>query len=532
MNDKFRQGRWKKLGSDYTSSFGDDLQVDLQRSCLTWISCIESCGVDCMDDRTTELDPLLTALEEFLTGRILGWMHCLAILTGTSPSSKQMQEPLLQRLECWLKRHLSTTSITGVELPLYLLLQDDHSTYSTSETSMEKYISTFIDEVPAVFITSSLERLACKLPELKDCHDLGKMGKSLLERSMGVQTWIDTLFRFLSFCSDRDIWLPGVWQTFHQILSSPIPLSKENAMDNLYCAIFSSFPYPTSLVKDLLLSFLSFGPLFLTEAHEHISLKCVKFTQLSGEDHSQGCPILKVMQELGFVIGRKGKSGDGESFYALSPLLLDSLMNERRCHGTLFPELRKDSIDMAIMTIKVMNDEFRLGRWKNLGSDYTASSGNNLQADLQRSCLTWIFCIESCGVDCMDDRITEFDQLLTTLEEFTAGSILGWMHYLATLRGRSSSKEMQESLLRRLEYWLERHLSMSTSTTDAEKLRMYLLLQDKNHSTSEASKEAYSSTFINIAKEQPVCYRDTEYPTVVYRIDRSWLPNRNCAGLQ
>ncbi|KAF9552231.1 hypothetical protein CPC08DRAFT_296570 [Agrocybe pediades] len=392
-------------------------------------------------------------------------------------------------------------------------------------------------EAPDVFMTSSLERL----PQLKDCPSLGEMHKSLLERSMGIQTWIDILFRFLFFCRDRELWLPGAWQTLHQILSSPIPLSKENAMDSLYRAIFSSFPYPTSLVKDLLLSFLSVGPLSLTEAHKRISLKCIEFTKVIGEDHSRRCPILQVMQELGFVISEKGKSGKGKTLCALSPLLLDSLTNERRCHGTLFPGPKK-----AVMTIKIMNDEFRLGRWKKLGNNYKTSAGNYPQADLQRSCLSWISCIESCGVECMDDRITEFDPLFTVLEEFLAGPILGWMHCLAILAGTSPSlKQMRESLLQRFEYWLECHIS-ATSITGVE-LRLCLLLQDvrrirgcdfysiscqKNHSTSEASKEAYSSTFINIAKEQPVCYRDTEYPTVVYRIDRSWLPNRNCVVLR
>ncbi|KAF9539155.1 hypothetical protein CPC08DRAFT_502486 [Agrocybe pediades] len=331
-------------------------------------------------------------------------------------------------------------------------------------------------EVPEEFMTSCLERLASKLPEFEDRHDLGKMRESLLERSMGVQTWIDTLFRFLFFCSDRDLWIPGVWQTLQQILSSPIPLSKENTMDNLYCAIFSSLPYPTHLVKDLLLLFItSVGPLSLTKAHEPISLECTDFAEVIGEDHSQSCSILQVMQELGFLISGNGKFGDGENLFTLIPFLLDSLTNERRCYGIGFPGLKENSIEVAVRMIKIMNDEFSLFRLKKSGGNHTSSWGDYLQpADLQRSCLTWIFCIESCGVDCMDDRTTEFDLLLTALEKFLAGPILGWMHCLATLqKGTSSSKQMQESLLwQRLEYWLEVRLLLSPALQTVQAIHL------------------------------------------------------------
>ncbi|KAF9548859.1 hypothetical protein CPC08DRAFT_342949 [Agrocybe pediades] len=89
-------------------------------------------------------------------------------------------------------------------------------------------------ELPEHVITSSLELLASKVPEVREKYALGDLCLSLMERSMGVQTWIDILFRFLFFCVDHKESFPGTCDTLQQILSTSLPLSKEDAMDNLY----------------------------------------------------------------------------------------------------------------------------------------------------------------------------------------------------------------------------------------------------------------------------------------------------------
>ncbi|KAF9552897.1 hypothetical protein CPC08DRAFT_252779 [Agrocybe pediades] len=317
-------------------------------------------------------------------------------------------------------------------------------------------------EAPNKFMASSLEHLASKIPEISGKDNLGNLRQSLMERSMSVPTWTHTLFDFLSFCDDHRESFPGMWHTLQQILSSPFPLSKEDAMDNLYRIILSSLPYPTHLVKELLLSFVqSAGGLSSINAHRSILPTCT-YHGAFGEEASN-CPILQAMQMLGLLVG-KGKA-ENESLFTLSPDFRDFLTNERRCHGTMFSVGPREACKVAVERIKAMGDRFGLYccRHEVLGPNSITSSQDDTTDSLHYAYLTWIFCLESCGVNCLNFP-DDYSLLLTTLEEFIVENISDWMQYLGSRRHRMEPRELQLSFLRRLERWAKHHLS-STSIT-------------------------------------------------------------------
>ncbi|KAF9548861.1 hypothetical protein CPC08DRAFT_715559 [Agrocybe pediades] len=325
------------------------------------------------------------------------------------------------------------------------------------------------------FMTTSLERLASKIPELGEKYPLEELHQSLMERSMGVQTWIDTLLRFLFFCHDHKESFPEACNTVQQILSTSFPLSKEDAMDNLYRVICSSLPYPTRLVKDLLLTFIhSPEALSLSDAHKLISLAC-SLHDAVGTNRSH-CPILQAMQALGFVI-QKGRTQNGESLFRLSPAFLDFLTNKRRCHGTALFLDAAEVCRVAVMRIKTMDDELGPYLRKASENEIISFPPDYPPDDLQYACLTWVFCVELCGVGCMA-LTSDYSLLLTTLEQFMAENIINWTHFL-TIMGQEAaldSKRVQEISLQRLENWLMHHLS-STSIAAFES-RLNRLLKD------------------------------------------------------
>ncbi|KAF4612892.1 hypothetical protein D9613_011114 [Agrocybe pediades] len=297
-------------------------------------------------------------------------------------------------------------------------------------------------------MSRSLERLASKIPELEEKYSLEELQQSLMERSLGVQTWIDTLFRFLFYCHDHKESFPGTCDTLQKVLSTPVPLSKEDGMDNLYRVICSSLPYPTNLIRDLLFSSIhSIGTLSLSKAHRIISLAC-NLHDVVDLAHTK-CPILEALQELGLMVGR-GKADNGEDLFALNPAFRDFLTNQRRCHGTPFFVDPTGICKVATARVKVMNEELRR---------FLRKSGTRFfdMGILHRIVRCWVY-----GA---------------TLEAFILDYFFDWTQYLAKTKPSMVSVPMQVIFLQMLERWLDVHHRSSTSTY-AFKRRLSRLISD------------------------------------------------------
>ncbi|KAF9564058.1 hypothetical protein CPC08DRAFT_816217 [Agrocybe pediades] len=320
------------------------------------------------------------------------------------------------------------------------------------------------------FMSTSLERLASEIPELEEKYSLEELQQSLMERSLGVQTWIDTLFRFLFYCHDHKESFPGTCDTLQKVLSTPVPLWKEDGMDNLYRVICSSILYPTNLIRDLLFSFIhSIGTLSLSKAHRIISLAC-NLHDVVDLAHTK-CPILEALQELGLMVGR-GKAEKDENLFDLNPAFQDFLTNERRCHGTPFFVDPTGICKVATARVKVMNEELR---------PFLRKSGSEMTHDcppegLQHASSTWVFCIELCGVGCMA-QAADYSLLLTTLDAFILDYFFDWTQDLAKTKPSMVSVPMQVIFLQMLERWLDVHHRSSTSTY-AFKRRLSRLISD------------------------------------------------------
>ncbi|KAF9564060.1 hypothetical protein CPC08DRAFT_816220 [Agrocybe pediades] len=383
------------------------------------------------------------------------------------------------------------------------------------------------------FMSTSLERLDSQIPELGEKHSLEELQQSLMERSMGVPTWIDTLFRFLFFCVNHKESCPGPCDTLQQILSTSLPLSKEDAMDNLYPVICSSLPYPTHLIKDFLFTFTySRKALSLRGTHKFISWACrVHNIDAAGQSN---CPILHAFQELGLVI-EKGSTHNRKSRFVLSPVFADFLTNKKRCHGTALFVDPKEVHRIAVTRIKTMNDE--LAPYLRKASDYESlsSSGHHPPENLQHASLTWAFFLELCGVGFMASP-SDYSLLLTAIEEFLGKNIINWTHCLAIMEEETTldSKRVQEILLQRLENWLMHHLS--SPSIPAFELRLYLLLADirgimsprltstslqKMKPASETSNEVYIPTFIDAGTVSDGSRRPRG------RVNRPWTLDEN-----
>ncbi|KAF4612890.1 hypothetical protein D9613_011112 [Agrocybe pediades] len=353
-------------------------------------------------------------------------------------------------------------------------------------------------ETPKEYMSWCLSQLSEQMPTLFEQYASEDLHTKLMDQSMGVHLWIDTLYRSIQFFHRHTESTATAF--IQRLLANKVPHSKEDAMDNLYRVICTSIPYPDHFFKDVLLNFIhSTHALSFTLAHQPIALACVF------DDSTSDCGVITFMRQLALIVER-GKDEDGNTLLVLHPSFEDFLVTERRAFGTDFFIARgasKQVLEVATARIEVMNNllESHLSKPEIQENRDEKHISLPIPENLHYACCTWAYCLDLCGTACTAFS-RQYLALLQTLETFVSFHLIQWMEYMGVMNLNSHTP----ALLERVFNWSKKHLSSSTGTfkihqcllnLDIEKIAQGRLGYTSWAKVSSRSEQVYKTVRIN-----------------------------------
>ena len=289
-------------------------------------------------------------------------------------------------------------------------------------------------------VSESLRRLLSKKSKLADKYTVDDLRDQFIKRSKGIYFWVSMLRQFLLLCSDGD-----ECTILENILSTNAPLTKEEAIDQLFCVILSYNPLIPLMCETLI---RSLKPLPLQDLPPKVSVT------VSEAESTYQSPILNMMERLKLVI-ETGRDRTGNPLFSIHPSLEDFLTSSRRCHGTDF------YVDRLVPSLTMVNICFdSMARWlrQNIcGLDDTMALNEEIPdrdgrvsqcipVVLQHACRNWMF-----HLDALDNgnQVT-IDSALERLDTFLSKHLLPWIECMSLLGWLN----LIPTYLRRLSSWL------------------------------------------------------------------------------
>ena len=303
---------------------------------------------------------------------------------------------------------------------------------------------TFDDEGTVIdykkHISDSLRRLLSKKSNLADKYTVNDLRDPFIKRSKGVYFWVSTVYQFLLLCSDGD-----ECAILENILSAKPPLTKEEAIDQLFRIILSYNPLIPLICETLI---RSSKPLPLQDLPPKVSVT------VSESESTYQSPILNMMESLKFII-ETGRDGTDNPLFSIHPSLEDFLTSPRRCRGTNFyvdrlvPYLTMVDICFDSMARWLRQNICNLDDTMALNEEIPDRDGRVRQCIpvvLQHACRNWMF-----HLDALDDNNQGgIDSTLERLDTFLAKHLLPWIECMSLLGWLS----LIPTYLRRLSSWL------------------------------------------------------------------------------
>ena len=303
---------------------------------------------------------------------------------------------------------------------------------------------TFDDEGTVIdykkHVSESLRLLLSKKSKLAEKYTVNDLRDQFIKRSKGIYFWLSTLCQFLLLCSDGD-----ECTILENILSSKAPLTKEQAIDQLFRTILSYNPLIPLMCETLI---RSLKPLPLQDLPPKISVT------VSESESTYQSPILNMMESLKFII-ETGRDGANNPLFSIHPSLEDFLTSSRRCRGTNF---YVDRLDPSLTMVNICFDS--MARWlrQNICSldnmmtlneeirDRDGRISQCIPLVLQYACRNWMFLLDTVG----DVNQGSIDSVLERLDTFLAKHLLPWIECMSLLGWLT----LIPTYLRRLSSWL------------------------------------------------------------------------------
>jgi len=282
------------------------------------------------------------------------------------------------------------------------------------------------------YMTWVLEQISSNV--LLERYTIDDLRDQLTQRSFGIPAYIDIMYQFLTTIRDNH----GVGEMLHAVtglLSMPIPLSRESAMDNLFNKISSYIPDSGYTVADLLLKYISISK--PTSPADIYALKSSKnMFILDDSVHESAVDILRGM---GLLVDPTGCNENDYHLLMLLPSYREFLV--KRTHilkETIFTHSRK-VLPKVCEHLGALTDSME--------SLETIYSSGKVEKILPYN--AFISLIEEVAPD-LPGFEKEFSMLLTKLEIFISHHIFHWMDHTTSV---GHGPEVQ-SLLARFNSWL------------------------------------------------------------------------------
>ena len=314
---------------------------------------------------------------------------------------------------------------------------------------------TFDDEGTVIdfkkHLSESLRRLLSKKSKLVDKYTITDLRDQFIKRSNGVYFWVSTLCKFLLLCSDGD-----ECRILENILSTKAPLTKEDAIDQLFRIILSYNPLIPLICGTLI---RSLKPLPLQDLPPKVS---VMISESVSESTYQS-PILRMMESLKFII-ENGRDRRDNPLFSIHPSLEDFLTSSRRCHGTDF------YVDRLVPSLTMADTCFdSMARWLRqnicnlddtmaLNEEIDGRVSQRIPLVLQYACRNWMF-----HLDALDNSNRDsINSALKRLDTFLAKHLLPWIECMSLL----GWLDLIPTYLRRLSSWLTVGVFLSLADCD------------------------------------------------------------------
>ncbi|KAH9477829.1 hypothetical protein JR316_0010061 [Psilocybe cubensis] len=272
------------------------------------------------------------------------------------------------------------------------------------------------------YIADFLTDLFSKRPLLSEHYNSLQLQGVFEARARGMHFWVSLVYRSVLACNEVDI-----IEFLSLLLSAPSPLSNNEAMDQLYHAIFKVF-FRLELGAQHLFDVMIQSPKPLPLSYLR-RMACIPW------DPTNKVNIVDTTKALGLII-EIDRPEKGESLYGIHPSLEDFLTNPRRCETTGVYVDRNVPIDhsAAEVCIRIMNQSLRYNICR-LDDDMTTNAeirDNNqlieqhLSRSLRYACFNWILHLEN-----EDQELN--DTLRLKLRTFTSSHILHWIEAMSIL---------------------------------------------------------------------------------------------------
>ena len=243
------------------------------------------------------------------------------------------------------------------------------------------------------------------------------------------------------FCAQTET-SAGFWKIY--ILSTKAPLTKEDAIDQLFRVILSYNPLIPLICGTLI---RSLKPLPLQDLPPKVSLMVSE----SVSESTYQSPILRMMESLKFII-ENGRDRRDNPLFSIHPSLEDFLTSSRRCHGTDF------YVDRLVPSLTMADTCFdSMARWLRqnicnlddtmaLNEEIDGRVSQRIPLVLQYACRNWMF-----HLDALDNSNRDsINSALKRLDTFLAKHLLPWIECMSLL----GWLDLIPTYLRRLSSWL------------------------------------------------------------------------------
>lgn len=294
-------------------------------------------------------------------------------------------------------------------------------------------------------ILESLADLCSKKPFLSERYEIQQLQDQFKKRARGMHFWVSTVHRSVLTCSEDD----DVSLFITLLLSSALPLSNNEAMDQLYHTVFKVF-FRLELGAQHLFDVMIQSPKPVPLSYLR-RVACIPW-----ESAKQGA-IVDIARNLGLIIN-VDQDEQGELSFGVHPSLEDFLTNPRRCQGTGVYVDREIPIDQsaAEVCIHIMNQSLRYNicRFDDIMTtnseivDKDARIRLHVHKSLQYACCNWTLHLEG------DDRQELDDALRLKLKTFMSFHILHWIETMSIL---GHFDDIEPGLFRFLRWLQVRH---------------------------------------------------------------------------
>lgn len=285
------------------------------------------------------------------------------------------------------------------------------------------------------YITQCLQQLFEKKPKVAEHYTAEELHDHFVNRAMGLHLWVSMANQALLSCGD-DLEI----SILRSILSSRIPLSKEDTMDDLFRAIIGIIPYPSLVTSTI------FGTLI--KSTKPLSLLVLR--QIVGPPFKNKEDLVDIMQKLGCII-EKGRDRQGTLLYGIHPSFEDFLTSKSRSGDTgilidralrirSIAETCLDELDRSLRhnilevdDVMALNEEI---------PDLSERIHKHIPEPLHYACLHWIPPPKAIdGVPYLSDPTFE------RLEKFLSSGLLYWFETMSVLGHLDLCKPMLEQLV-------------------------------------------------------------------------------------